>query len=1434
MKKMTDQESRKKGRDVLNEGTVLRLSASPEAAHAGEYRIISYLDAGSSSVCYNAEELTTSRTGILKELYPTDETLSFIRKENNILIPAAAAETVFRKIKEDYIAPYRLLQETSDDQETHRLLKNYIQDSVVLYDGDGDELSTVYVWTTGFAGETPDKYFEALKQAPLVSEKQKLTGILSVIKSVTSGLTAIHSNGFMLLDVKPSNVLIHYDGEGKPNPANISFFDIDCLYRFGERVPRGLGTEGYRAPELMNGRADNRSDVYSVGAMLFTAITGISYNQNLSGFIREHLTEAPLIKNMISDSSDSIIVNLSEILHKCLAQSPENRYRGCSRLIDDINRLIGLCERKDAVTRARVSRRECLDPNAVIQKLLYKHPLYSCLQPKKKQINVTVIGSDQFARLLIDNALQSGQMKDRFISVRVLCGDPVRMRSEYLALRRALPRFVATEECQDTKGLYGSISFEAFPYGLTFGSGNKNEETNIRLAHSILVDIPEYVFISLDSTAKSKAAAKAFYTELKNRQLLRPVCYVSDSMPPSTSRHTNGAPIPVYILEDISAESFHPTLNRMAFSTDLSWAGSFHTDLRRAFEKFITDPKHRYNYRSSVSFVLSIKYKLFSCGILFEGDTTDQKSLTDAGFILVGSEDDAARVFSERILRRRDTDKDASRIIRSLIALEHRRWVLEKVCQGWQGIDPDRLSYDIAKLTSGSSERGKIFDKERKIHHCIAFGSEDIPLSEPDYSSGDRSMWESCVLDEFDELDKISLLLHRHYMAEVKRIGVRSPDSDISELSAILADSDNEVRIALKQFLLCLSGISTGVSGYVKQYERLKSRLINTLPNETVKNRTDQLIRNIHRFYFPFLQAYGYTDYKSLDRVLINNIPFILTYRFCDELVIPFNDGSKENFRNQACFSNAASPTVLCPQSIRYLYHCDNDCQPEEVKIKLDAVLKYFSRRNINCAVTFTVLCRKGQTGADELLKAILSLKTASDGNSAYLHDACMLSYSDINEVPEGILSCFTDGKNVLFDGTAPIFSSCAWNSRIIGTLLGKNIPYFEFDSVGKAFVNTSDCDYLAYICDHSYITVSDMFSLMNASDITFEIPEFLHDYQTLWRIYSGQTLPLSHTEPDKAFEIRVMNWTKLCTLLNAHFEQADASDRITLNANIWQDMKEHRTFTVSADMENSVRELFSRLISYRIIDPRSRIIRQTSDTISIDIICSPFFSDKTDILFGWLNKHKKPVVSYHALTNEIIICPETLNAKGVVLSRKGDENGRCSMQIIQDLQKYGYIRELTVDAEHKVNFTFTSRRIKDLLTKAGEIVEIFVYCEALKTGVFDDIRKGFGFSWYGNKSVENELDIILTKAFCSMIIEVKAVEKLDMGFYHKLHSIASQFGINSKTSIVNNDYRSNSFFAANNELQSERGNRLHIKTFSGRREIEGIGESLVRYMEDI
>lgn len=149
------------------------------------------------------------------------------------------------------------------------------------------------------------------------------------------------------------------------------------------------------------------------------------------------------------------------------------------------------------------------------------------------------------------------------------------------------------------------------------------------------------------------------------------------------------------------------------------------------------------------------------------------------------------------------------------------------------------------------------------------------------------------------------------------------------------------------------------------------------------------------------------------------------------------------------------------------------------------------------------------------------------------------------------------------------------------------------------------------------------------------------------------------------------------------------------------------------------------------------------------------------------------------------------------------------------------------------VSFVYSSPRIKKVLTTAGEILEIYAYYDVLKTGYFDDVASGYEFCWeFGG--VKNELDLVLTKGFRSIIVECKAVVELKLDFYHKLHSIADQFGIGTTKVLLGNTYaKKNDVTQDNNTMQRSRGEQLHIRTISEEAEIRSIGETLKKIMEE-
>jgi serine/threonine protein kinase len=99
-----------------------------------------------------------------------------------------------------------------------------------------------------------------------------LGSMVSLGAQVCDGLERIHAAGFVHRDIKPANLMIEPDG-------SCCLLDLGILRSLGEQVSEAgslVGTPDYMAPEQARdaGLADPRSDLYSLGATLFAAVTG--------------------------------------------------------------------------------------------------------------------------------------------------------------------------------------------------------------------------------------------------------------------------------------------------------------------------------------------------------------------------------------------------------------------------------------------------------------------------------------------------------------------------------------------------------------------------------------------------------------------------------------------------------------------------------------------------------------------------------------------------------------------------------------------------------------------------------------------------------------------------------------------------------------------------------------------------------------------------------------------------------------------------------------------------------------------------------------------------------------------------------------------------------------------------------------------------------
>ncbi len=149
------------------------------------------------------------------------------------------------------------------------------------------------------------------------------------------GLSAAHANRLVHRDVKPQNVLIDPEGRAKVTDFGIvrSLQDSeDGLTKAG----RVLGTTDYVSPEqAMGEEVDPRSDVYSLGIVLYEMLTGrVPFEaETVVGVAMKHVNERP---TDIRKLRPGISAMLAQTIDRALTKDPRRRYQDMGELLVDL------------------------------------------------------------------------------------------------------------------------------------------------------------------------------------------------------------------------------------------------------------------------------------------------------------------------------------------------------------------------------------------------------------------------------------------------------------------------------------------------------------------------------------------------------------------------------------------------------------------------------------------------------------------------------------------------------------------------------------------------------------------------------------------------------------------------------------------------------------------------------------------------------------------------------------------------------------------------------------------------------------------------------------------------------------------------------------------------------------------------------------------
>lgn len=149
---------------------------------------------------------------------------------------------------------------------------------------------------------------------------------INVMVQACSALAAIHEAGIVHRDIKPDNMLIAKGGLIKLTDFGLAKADDSRMTRTGVV----MGTPSYMAPEQVLGKeADARSDIYSMGLVIYECLTGETV------FLGQDVLERQLKEMPVPPGKrvEGVPPELDAVIMKCIAKQPEERYQTVRDLI---------------------------------------------------------------------------------------------------------------------------------------------------------------------------------------------------------------------------------------------------------------------------------------------------------------------------------------------------------------------------------------------------------------------------------------------------------------------------------------------------------------------------------------------------------------------------------------------------------------------------------------------------------------------------------------------------------------------------------------------------------------------------------------------------------------------------------------------------------------------------------------------------------------------------------------------------------------------------------------------------------------------------------------------------------------------------------------------------------------------------------------------
>ena len=196
-----------------------------------------------------------------------------------------------------------------------------------------------------------DLYFMAMEfiDGPTLKDELKarkgaqhpftLQEIGRIFSALCSAIDYAHSRGMVHRDLKPANVMINQQGQ-----VVLTDFGIARIMGATQYTQTGAlsGTPAYMSPEQGQGeRADERSDIYSMGVMLYETVTGmVPYDADTPfAVIMKHINEPLPLPRVVNPNIPEAV---ERIILKAMSKNPDDRYQTAGEMARALREAIGI------------------------------------------------------------------------------------------------------------------------------------------------------------------------------------------------------------------------------------------------------------------------------------------------------------------------------------------------------------------------------------------------------------------------------------------------------------------------------------------------------------------------------------------------------------------------------------------------------------------------------------------------------------------------------------------------------------------------------------------------------------------------------------------------------------------------------------------------------------------------------------------------------------------------------------------------------------------------------------------------------------------------------------------------------------------------------------------------------------------------------------